>query len=159
MYPPFGGIGPYGTYGNLGLYGALVAYGSISLTQTSPPQQFQEPLTVAEVKNFLNLPETWADEDTLIAFIMAARVVAEIAQGRDLVQKQWDLYFDYWPSDRLEMRAPIVSVDLVRYRDSDGNYTTLTQDVDYIVDSAKQPAALAPPWNKSWPTYTPWPVS
>jgi hypothetical protein len=66
---------------------------------------------------------------------------------------------DYWPSYRLEMRTPTISVDLLKYRDSNGDYTTMVEDTDYIVDVAKQPAIVAPPYNGTWPTFTPWPSS
>lgn len=163
MYPPFGGLGPYGTYGNLGLYGALVAYGSLRLTEASPPQSFAEPLSLGEVKSYLKVPmrspADQGEDDTLGGLISAAREQAEIMQNRDLVRKQWDLSHDYWPSYRIELRDPVISVDMIRYRDSDGNYTTLVEDTDYIVDKSKGPAILAPPYNDTWPTFTPWPSS
>ena len=161
---PYGGVGPYGTYGNLGLYGALVAYGTRVLTETSPVQSFSEPLALGDVKAFLKLPERSpvdSEEDALVeSLISAARAVAEMEQcGRELILRQWDHFFDYWPSYRLELGKPLVSVDLVQYRDSDGNYTVLTEDVDYLVDAIKQPGVLAPMYNKTWPTFTPWPSS
>jgi hypothetical protein len=160
---PFGGVGPYGTYGNLGLYGALVAYGSLNLTETSPQQSFVEPLNSDLVKDYLKIPvRSPADsfEDSQIdMWISGAREQAEILQNRDLVRKQWDLSMDYWPSYRLEMRSPTISVDLLRYKDSNGALTTMVENTDYIVDVAKQPAIVAPPYNKTWPIFTPWPSS
>jgi uncharacterized phiE125 gp8 family phage protein len=160
---PFGGVGPYGTYGNLGLYGALVAYGSLNLTDTSPQQTFIEPITVGEMQSYLKVPERspvdQGEIDFLTALISAAREQAEILQGADLVQKQWDLNLDYWPSYRIEMRPPLQSVDLVQYTDSNNEITKLVVDVDYIVDKSKGPGILAPPYNGTWPTFTPWPSS
>jgi uncharacterized phiE125 gp8 family phage protein len=160
---PFGGVGPYGTYGNLGLYGALVVYGSLNLTETSPAQSFTEPLDLDTVKSFLKIPtrtptDTFEDE-LLMSFISAAREQAEILQNRDLVVKQWDLNHDYWPSYRIEMRAPLKSVELVQTTDSNGIKTALTVNKDYIVDATKGPGVLAPPYNATWPTFTPWPSS
>lgn len=160
---PFGGVGPYGTYGNLGLYGALVAYGSLNLTNSSPQQSFTEVLTPDLVKDYLKIPErnppATAEDAQIDMFISAAREQAEILQNRDLVRKQWDLSMDYWPSYRLEMRTPTVSVDLLQYKDSNGAITTMVENTDYIVDVAKQPAVVAPPYNGTWPTFTPWPSS
>jgi uncharacterized phiE125 gp8 family phage protein len=160
---PFGGVGPYGTYGNLGLYGALVVYASLRLTETSPAQTFIEPLTLDLVKDYLKIPpRSPADsfeDDELTTFISAAREQAEILQNRDLVRKQWDLHHDYWPSYRIEMRDPLRSVDLVQYQDSNGDFTTLNENADYIVDANKGPGVLAPPYNATWPTFTPWPSS
>lgn len=163
MFPPVGAYtrGPFGTYG---LYGNLVAFGSERLTEASPQQTLTEPLTVAEVKAYLKLPElspTDTDQDDLIgSFIQAAREQAEIMQGgRDIVRKQFDRYHDYWPGCEIELRHPLISVDLVKYRDSAGNYTTLVEGADYIVDTAKEPGLLLQPFGQTFPSYDPWPSS
>jgi uncharacterized phiE125 gp8 family phage protein len=145
------------------LYGNLQRDGALSLTESSPPQSFVEPLTVEQVQNYLRIvpsspPDPLEDAD-LQLFITAAREQAEILQGRDLVQKQWDLTFDYWPSYRIELGNPLVSVDLFQYQDSDGVVRTLTANTDYIVDMRRQPGFVSPPYNVSWPTFTPWPSS
>lgn len=147
----------------LALYGGLVTYGSLNLTEASPPQSFAEPLTVDEVKSYLKIPERSpvdSDEDDLIAgLISAARSTAEIHQGFDLVRKQWDLSLDYWHSFRVHLRTPLVSVDLVQYTDSNGGNHTMSQGTDFIIDKAKIPAIITPPYNGDWPTFTPWPSS
>lgn len=161
---PFGGVGPYGTYGNLGLYGALVVYGSLNLTVQSPVQSFIEPLTNAEMYSYLKIPARspidQGEDDLITVFITAAREQAEILQGKDLVVKQWDLNHDYWPSYRIETRMPLRSVDLVQTKDSNGALTTLVEgpNADYIVDASKGPGIIAPPYNATWPTFTPWPT-
>lgn len=162
---PFGGVGPYGTYGNLGLYGALVSYGTLRLTVSSPPQSFDEPLTVTQLMRYMKLPESSpvdeGEQEFIGSLISAAREQAEILQNRDLVQKQFDLSMDYWPSYRLELRTPAVSVDRLQYMDSNGDVTVMQEgpDADYIVDLSKQPGVVAPPYNATWPTFTPWPSS
>ncbi len=148
-------------------------YGILNLTVSSPPQSFVEPFTLAEAKAFLELPErspTDEAEDAMVeGFITAARFQAEIAQNRDLVAKQYDLsldYFTYLPSitaqyttagGEIKLRTPLVSVDLVTYKDSDGNTTTLAEDTDYIVDLAR--GIMLPPYNTSWPIFVAWPSS
>jgi uncharacterized phiE125 gp8 family phage protein len=149
MYPPFANLG----------VPPLVSYGSLELTETSPPQSFVEPLMLAEMQSYLNLPEGNTEGDTLQALIAAARATAEVFQGRDLVRKQWDLHFDYWPAPFIALRAPLFSVDLVKYRDSGGAYTTLAENTDYVVDLNKKPGGIAPPWGHTWPAHTPWPSS
>lgn len=162
---PFGGVGPYGTYGNLGLYGALVVYSSLNLTQQSPVQAFVEPLTTLEMYNYLKIPvrnpADEGEEDFIGSLISAAREQAEIAQNQVLVRKQFDMSFDYWPSYRLEMATPLISVDLLQYMDSNGDITVMQPgpNADYIVDTAKKPGVIAPPYNATWPTFTPWPTS
>lgn len=157
----FPGVAPYGIYGNP--YGPLVAYGSLNLTESSPAQTFEEPLALSEVKSYLKVPERspadQAEDDEIMSLIIGARVQAEILQGRDLVAKQWDLHHDYWPPYCIELRAPLRSVDLVQYRDSNGDTTVMVENTDYVVDSSKQPGMLLPPYNGTWPTFTPWPSS
>ncbi len=152
-------------------------YGVIALTVASPAQSFSEPMTLTQAAKFLNLPDRTPldyDEDALIgAMITSAREIAEIEYGRDLIQKQYDLYLDGFHNDGcfytpwgdsygldggcIELPQPLTSVDLVRYRDSDGNYTTLVEDTDYIVDLAR--ALVMPTYSNSWPSFTPWPSS
>jgi uncharacterized phiE125 gp8 family phage protein len=159
----FGGIGA-GIYGpNGGLYGWLESYGTLSLTESSPPQSFVEPFTLDEVKSFLKLPQrspTDPDEDALVTeLISAARVQAEYMQGKDLIQKQWDLSMDFWLDYFIKLRAPLLSVDLFTLLDSTGATTTLVENTDYIVDTKKRPGLVAPPYNMMWNVFTPWPSS
>lgn len=143
-------IGPYGY--------DFDSYPSINLTVSSPVQTFAEPLTVLEMVHFLALPSLAQDRDMLLqSLIRAARADAERLQNRELVRKTWDMTLDGWPGNRLRLGTPLVSVDLVQYRDSDGNLTVLTEDTDYIVDTAKSPGVL---WAKgSWPSFSAWPSS
>jgi len=140
----------------------LTPYGSLNLTESSPQQTFVEPITLSEIKSYLKVPERSpvddAEDDELRLMITAAREQAEILQGRDLVRKQWDLLYDYWPSYRIAMRTPLITVDLVQYRDSDGNATPM-DSANYIVDASKGSGIITPPYNVTWPTFTPWPSS
>jgi len=153
------GVSLFGMFGS----GVLARYGTLTLTASSPVQSFTEVLTLAEVRAYLKLPDReppdQAEDDLLTAFITAAREEAEILQNRDLVVKQYDLSRDYWPPYHVELRAPLISVDLVKYRDSDGNYTTMTENTDYVVDTSKQPGVITPPYGQTWPAYTPAPSS
>lgn len=136
---------------------------SLNLTVTSPPQSLTEPLTVAEVEHFLGLatlsPED-ADRTALLEGLIAGgREQAEILQHRQLVEKQWDLGLDYFPSGGIRLLAPLVSVDLVEYRDSGGAWIPLVENTDYIVDLSKHPGVILPPYGKTWPSFTAWPSS
>jgi uncharacterized phiE125 gp8 family phage protein len=140
----------------------MVGYGSLTLAETSPVQSFTEPLTLSEVKKYLNLPERSptdsAEDDMISGMITAAREEAETQQGRDLVEKQWDLSLDYFPCE-IRLRSPLQSVDLVKYKNSEGVETSLVANTDYIVDAAKQPGRLIPVYSGSWPSFTAWPSS
>ena len=137
-----------------------MAYGTLNLTETSPPQSFLEPLALEEVKSYLGLPERSpadAMEDVqLEMFISAARDFAEFLQGRDLVEKQYDLSLYCFPCREIELRDGLSSVDLVQYRDSDGE---LHEFEDYIVDTKRHPGVVMPAYGESWPSFTAWPSS
>lgn len=137
--------------------------GSLSLTAQSPIQQFTEPLTVAEVKSYLLLPFRSPvdpeEDDTILGMISTAREVAEIEYGRDLVRKQWDLSLNYFFTYAIQLREPLVSVDLFQYRDNNGVTTVLTQGTNYLVDSNIHPGIVTPLYNALWPTFTPYPTS
>ena len=136
------------------------SFGTLRLTDTDPAQTFTEPFELDEVKAFLRLDGGDTSQDNILSgMIIAARDQAEILQNRDLVQKQWDLYYDYWPAYRVQLRAPCVSVDLVQYTDLTGAVTAMAKGPDYFVDLKKQPAIVTPPWNRSWPAFTPAPSS
>jgi len=161
MYP-FASMDNYGQ--QFGLYGGAT-YGTLTLTDASPAQTFAQPLDTDETMKFLGLELDDENRDMVEGFIKGALVQAEICQNRDLMIKQCDLSRDYWPlgptwrQTWVELRAPLVSVDLVKYQDSNGTWTTLTEGTDYIVDASKQPGIIAPPYNHWWPLYTPWPSS
>jgi len=134
------------------------SFGTLRLTETDPAQTIDEPFELDEVKAFLRLDAGEDSQDSrLLGMIIAARYQAEILQNRDLVRKQWDLHYDYWPAYRIQLRAPCVSVDLAQYTDLSGATTTMAVGPDYFVDLVKQPAVITPPWNRSWPAFTPAP--
>jgi uncharacterized phiE125 gp8 family phage protein len=134
------------------------SFGTLRLTETGTPQTFTEPLLLTDVKTHLRIDESFTADDTLInTFISAARYQAEIMQNRDLIRKQWDLTYDYWPQYRIELRAPAISVDLMQYTDLAGNVTTMSVNTDYVTDLRKEPGIVTPPWNISWPAFTPYP--
>jgi len=138
-------------------------HGSLNLTVSSPAQSFVEPLIFSEVKSYLGIPERSPadlyEDDAIESLIIAAREQAEILQGRDLVRKQWDLSLDCFPGGAIELRDPLASVDLIQYRDSTGVYASLVEGAGYIVDSAKHPGVVMPPWGLTWPSFEPWPTS
>lgn len=139
------------------------SYGSRNLTVTSPIQSFVEPITLADIQSYLKVPvrspTDSAEDSTLAALISAARVQAELAQGRDLVRRQTDVSYDYWPSWFIELATPLASVDLFQYRNSDGTVIPMVENVDYIVDTAKSPGRVVTPYGTFWPMFSPWPSS
>lgn len=136
-------------------------YGSLQLTEASPAQSFAEPMALGELRHYLKLETpspSDAEEDALLnTYITTAREVAEIFQGIDLISKQWDLHLDWFYEGEIELRQPLTSVDLINYKDSDGNTTAMTENTDYIVDLVR--GIVLPPYGLTWPNFTPWPSS
>jgi uncharacterized phiE125 gp8 family phage protein len=136
---------------------------SLRLTVTSPVQSFDEPLLLSEVETYLNLPGlSPVDEERdylLQGFIRAAREVAEMMQGRDLVAKQWDLTLDTFPSGPIDLREDLSTVDLFQRTDSDGTVTALVAGTDYDADTSPRPGIVRPVYGGSWPSFTPRPTS
>ena len=155
----------------------MKAYGAIELTQANPPQSFEEPVTIAEMKDWLRYadPTDTSQDMLLYGLITAAREIAEVMQGKDLVLKQYDLHLDlllghdavagaayplrfnsiynFGVGYDIPLRHPLYSVDLFRTTDQNGVATTLAENTDYKVD--KNRSLVCPPFGKIWPFYTP----
>lgn len=133
-------------------------YGTIELTVTSPAQSFTEPLGLTEAKqNLREYASLTHEDDTIEAFIAAARELAEVLQGRDLVVKQWDYHLDGFPPCEIQLRTPLRSVEVVSYTDEDGTETVLTAGTDYVVDLHRGVVLPAP--DTAWPSFVAWPSS
>ena len=130
----------------------------LKLTVTSPVQSWDEPVTLADIRGALGIPDADTSRDALLdAYAPAAREVAEVCQQRDLVPKQWDLYLSYFPCGVIHLRDNTTSIDLFRYRNSAGDYVTMVEGTDYEFDSAL--SILTPISNGTWPTAELWPSS
>lgn len=99
-------------------------------------------------------------EDSLLtALITAAREYCEGFTGRALATQTIEAYPEYFCGDMELPRPPLQSVTSVKYKDSESTETTLTEDTDYIVDTDSVFGRLVLPYNKSWPTFTAYPVN
>lgn len=135
--------------------------GTLTLIGSSPATAYDEPVSVSEMAHYLALPETlnYAEESQLSGMITAAREEAERCQNRDLVLKQWEMNHDYFWTEEIELRSGLVSVELVKRKDSEGNETTLVENTDYLVDAKKEPGVIMPTYGNTWLSFTPWPSS
>ena len=92
-----------------------------------------EPVTLAEVKNYLRITND-RDDDYINSIIPNARIRAERYLNSDIVSKQRREYFDQI-TEAINLRyAPIASVDSVVI---DGE--TMTVDTDYTVEGLDNP--------------------
>lgn len=106
------------------------------------------PVTVAELKSFARID--FDDDDALLAtLIEAARDHFEQASSRTFVPTTYK-WSSRTFSDLIYLpRAPLISVQYVKYRDNEGNSVSLVADTDYLLDYAAEPATIEPV--KSWP--------
>lgn len=100
-----------------------------------------EPLTYSEVKAFLRLNDD--TEQTFVTnLITVARQTVETQIWRPLISQAWGMYFD---KDELSLlifninKAPVISVDNVKYYDSNNTLQTLAA-TEYESDIYGNPA-------------------
>jgi uncharacterized phiE125 gp8 family phage protein len=113
----------------------------------TPPAS--EPLTLAEVKEFLRVDHS-DDDATLAIFITAARQLCESYTRMALLPTTFEEYFDDFPQytgtfkDEIRLsRSPVSAVTYVKY--IDGNETTITANAaDYKIDTISRPARISP---------------
>lgn len=101
----------------------------------------EEPVTVAEAREYLRIDDRDTDEALLARLIVAARLQAESFTGRALVTQTWDLKLGgWWRGAQLVPKAPLVSVGSVKYVDADGVEQTWAAS-NYVVDAPSGPEA------------------
>jgi len=129
-----------------------------NLTLKTPPTT--EPLTIAEIKEYLRLDADDTTEDNdLTAYLTAAREYCETFQNRAYITQTWEMSFDHWPPLVIDLpRGSLQTVDTVSYKDSDGVTTELTENTDYVYSTRGIIGRLAPPYGKSWPVATLFPL-
>lgn len=147
----------------------------LSEKQSTAP--YAEPISLDEMKLHLRVDIT--DDDALItSLISAARLYVENYTQRQLIAATWQLFLNEFPplcnwwnyqsgvgySGRLRRwtddpyfdsirlgHAPLISVDSIRYVDTDGVTQTLSTSV-YTVDPNTEPARIMLAYGQSWPS-------
>ncbi len=124
----------------------------MSLQLVTPPAE--EPVSLAEAK--LHLRVDVDDDDALIgSIISAARQTAETLTGRQLITSRWKLVLDAFPCQTILLaKCPVQSVVNIQYLDMNGMSQTLPL-IDYVVDTACEPARITPVFGKTWPPTLP----
>jgi len=138
-----------------------------------------EPICLADAKNFCRVDsDNTSDDGELLRFIRAARLYAENATARALVQTQYLMTLDRFPfpsnydralysqdqfipigptnmpfyeqfAIRLQ-RSPVVAIDAVKYVDNAGVLQTLAGD-QYEADLVSLQCRLLPAFGAAWP--------
>ena len=112
-----------------------------------------EPVTAADVKLYARVAHSV--EDTLISsWISAARKLAEDYQHRAYISQTWRLAYDNFPpSCILVPRPPLISVQSIKYYDSDDTEYTFA-GANYSVDVISEVGRIALNYAVQWPTVT-----
>lgn len=112
-----------------------------------------EPITVAELKEFLKLDSN--GEDAVLAVLLTAAVnEAEKWTHRAFVNRTLRVWFDYAPpgGGNFELPySPAVSITSIKSYDDDDTETTMDAD-DYKTDLVGEPPRISLPRGGTWPS-------
>lgn len=115
----------------------------------------EEPLSIAEAKTHVGLPQSVRDHDShLQRLITSARQMVEDEANRQIITATWDFTFDCFPLGRdalLLPRAPLSSISSVSYTDADGGSQTWSSS-NYTASTDRDPGRVFPVFNTVWPT-------
>lgn len=117
-----------------------------------------EPVSLAEVREWVRLESDDTAHTTILQLIRKAlREDAENLTGRAFISRQYRLSLECWPLDpkwghsiRLPY-PPLISVDSVKYYDTDGVLQTLASD-QYDVHDEAEPGFIVPAYQIRWPS-------
>ena len=115
-----------------------------------------EPVTVAEVKEHLNI-DIASDDRLLEGYIMAARHQAENYMKRQLMPATFKYIFrDFRGSQQeVELMRPPLSTDVsnvsIQYTDNTNTTNTIGTTV-YVVDTERIPGRVYPAVDNEWPS-------
>lgn len=101
-----------------------------------------------------------SQDDLLTALIQTAREYVEDITRRALLTQTWDYSIDSWPGgDAIKLpNGNLQSVSSVKYKDSDGDETTMTVTTQYLVEqNAEMCGRVILPYGVSWPSFTAYP--
>jgi len=103
---------------------------------------------------------TIIEDDLLDEQISSARQEIEGLTRRKLITQTWDYYLQAFPFKNY-FKVPfgnLQTVSYLKYTDSDGTITTMTEGTDYIVETNGEGCGrIVLPYSVSWPSFTAYP--
>lgn len=112
-----------------------------------------EPVSADELKSQLRITST--DQDTMLAhLIKAARQWAEDFLAYQIMSATWELYLDEFPASGeciYIQKSPVSSITFLKYYNTSGVLTTLTENTDFAKDEVSFPCRLFECYGKEWP--------
>jgi uncharacterized phiE125 gp8 family phage protein len=123
-------------------------------TCTGKMTEITAPITLTEAKAHLRVDHS-SDDTYINGLMLSVTELCENLQRRIYVQRQKVHYLDEFPSDEIRPPySPLVTVDSIKYYDTDGVLQTLDSGV-YDVDTDKEPGRITLAYNQTWPATRP----
>lgn len=123
------------------------------LDQVPVTEPTSEPVALATLKMHARVDST--DEDAnLSLYAIAVRRSLERQLGISFLETEWDEYLDRFPCANgiIQLsKSPLISITSITYTNMAGQPKTLTEGVDFVVDSKSQPPRIAPKYGMIWP--------
>jgi uncharacterized phiE125 gp8 family phage protein len=113
-------------------------------------QPSTEPITSAEVIEYLRLDDSPTDIDLVNSLITAARQYLEQYINRPIATQTLETSFDQFQAEFV-LTSPVQSVSSIKYLDENGAEQTLNSN-QYLVDTYSDPVRITPNINVSYPT-------
>lgn len=114
-------------------------------------QPSTEPLTLAQAKLFLRVTDT-SEDAYITALITVCREMIEDYTRQAFRSQTWKLTTNEWPDVTLWLpRAPLLSVESVKYYPADGGAQLTLSASLYHVSTGLMPGCITLKENESWP--------
>lgn len=108
----------------------------------------------------IRLTATSIEDDLLDDIITSAREHVEDITRRKIITQTWDYFLNEFPGDDY-IKIPngnLQSVSFIKYKDSDGDETTMTVTTDYLVEqNGEGIGRIVLPYAETWPSFTAYP--
>lgn len=121
------------------------------LSQSAGPAA--EPVTLAEARLHLRVPEGYTAEDDYIEDILipAARQYCENVTSRQFITATWVMKMDEFPQVIWLPRPPAIAVTSITYIDTAGDSQTVTA-TKYTLDTYATKARITEAYGEVWPS-------
>jgi uncharacterized phiE125 gp8 family phage protein len=108
-----------------------------------------EPISAADVAEYLRVDNLAADQDLIDTLITAARQYLEQYLSRPISTQTLEEALTGW-SNPIVLDSSLQSVTTIKYLDVNGAEQTLAQN-QYLVDTYSEPAQITPAYNVTFP--------
>ena len=122
------------------------------MTVTTIVQPSCEPVSLEEARRWLRVDSDDTTQDAPITMLIGAmRRYAENYTGRSFIPRTLRFSAPFFAEVLMLPKSPVISVNSVKYTDTDGAEQTLAAD-QYIVYANEIPALITPAYQVSYPS-------